>query len=171
MDLLVSHSRGCYRPARQEIARTLGRLGDAQPHIGKSGVPGIVVVHTAIDNRHVVARCAERYRAEPEAFRFAIKWVPVDGWCAKDLDAMRRMIKEQVLPRIGARDTWAMKVEKRGWEQYHTTDIIRYLAEAIDRKVNLETPDRIVRVDILRDAVAISLLRPDEVFSIHAASR
>lgn len=64
-----------------------------------------------------------------------------------------------------------MNVEKRGWDQYHTTDIVRYLAEAIDRKVNLETPDRVVHVDILRDAVAISVLRPDEVFSIHEASR
>ena len=46
---------------------------------------------------------------------------------------------------------------------------MRHLAAAIDRKVKLTTPDKLVWVDVLRDAVAMSVLRPDEVFSIHAA--
>jgi tRNA(Ser,Leu) C12 N-acetylase TAN1 len=170
VDLLVSHPRRFYGSARQEIARLLGRFGDAQPQIEKSGVPGICVVHTSLEPRQVVAGCAQLFRAEPDAFRFAIKWVPVDYWCEKDLDAMKRLIEERVAPGIAAQETWAMKVEKRGWPQYHTADIVRRLAEAIDRKVRLKAPDKLVRVDILGRAVAVSVLRPGESFSIHAPS-
>jgi tRNA(Ser,Leu) C12 N-acetylase TAN1 len=168
VDLLVSHPRGYYGSAKQEIARLLGRFGDAEPRVEKSGVPGICVVHSSLEGRQVVARCAQLFRAEPDAFRFAIKWVPVDYWCEKDLDAMKRLIEERVAPAIGAQETWALKVEKRGWTQYHTADIVRRLAEAIDRKVRLKAPDQLVRVDILGRTVAVSVLRPGESFSIHA---
>jgi len=169
-DLLVSHPLGYFGRARNEVVRLLGRIGDAQPRIEKSGVPGICIVHTSVDNREVVIRCTELCRSDPELFRFAIKWVPVDFWCAKDLDAIARVIEDEVVPRIGAEQTWAMQVEKRGWVEYHTAEIIERLASTIDRKVNLKTPDKLVRIDVLRDAIAISVLRPGEVLSIHAPS-
>jgi tRNA(Ser,Leu) C12 N-acetylase TAN1 len=170
MDLLVSYPRGYYGPARQEIVRILGRFGDPEPRVEKSGVPGVSVVHTGLDNRQVIARCAELYQSDPGSFRFAIKWVPVDYWCAKDLDAIRRVIEEHVAPCIGAEETWGMQVEKRGWAQYHTAEIIERLAGAIDRKVRLTAPDRLVRIDILGNAVAASVLRRGEIFSVYAFS-
>lgn len=166
----MSYPWGCYGPAQKEIVRILRRFGDPAPHVEKCGVPGISVVHTSLDNRHVIARCAELRRGEPDSFRFSIKWVPVDYWCEKDLDAIRRLIEEQVAPRIGAQETWAMKVEKRGWGQYHTVEIVQRLAEAIVRKVRLRAPDKLVRIDVLRSVVALSILRPGEIFSIHASS-
>jgi tRNA(Ser,Leu) C12 N-acetylase TAN1 len=167
LDLLVSYSWSGYGAAVHEIKRILGRFGDPQPWVEKTGVPGICAVHTCLDNREVVARCKELYRNEP-AFRFAIKWVPVDHWCEKDLDAIKRVIDERVAPSIGEQETWAMQVEKRGWPQYHTAEIVEHLAEGIDRKVNLKAPDKLVRVDILGSKAAVSLLRPGEIFSARA---
>jgi tRNA(Ser,Leu) C12 N-acetylase TAN1 len=171
MDLLVSYPRGRYGPARDEIARLLRGFGDAGPRVEKSGVPGIAVAHTALAGRDAIARLAERFRAEPGAFRFAVKWVPVDWWCEKDLEAMKQLIEREVAPRIGAAETWGLHVEKRGWPEHHRAEIVERLAEAIDRKVNLSAPDQLVRVDVLRERVAVSLLRPGEVFSIHGAAR
>jgi tRNA(Ser,Leu) C12 N-acetylase TAN1 len=170
MDLLVSYPRGYFGPARQEIVHILRLFGDPQPHVEKSGIPGVCVLHTSLDNRHVIARCRELYDSELQSFRFAVKWVPVDYWCEKDLNAIKRLIEEHVAPRIGAQETWAMKVEKRGWGQYHTAEIIQHLAEAINRTVRLKTPDKLVRIDVLGSAVATSVLRPGEIFSIHAPS-
>lgn len=168
MDLLVSHPRGYYGRARDEIVRILRRFGDPEPGIEKSGIPGVCVLHTSLDSRQVVVSCAQLRDSEPASFRFAIKWVPVDFWCAKDLDAIMQVIKEQVVPRIGAEQTWAMQVAKRGWDQYHTAEIIERLAPAIDRKVRLKGPDKLVHIDILGRAVAISVLRQDEIFSVYA---
>lgn len=170
MDLLVSYPRRYYGSARREVVRILTRFGDPEPQVEKSAVPGICVVHTSLGSRQVVARCAELWRAEPGAFRFALKWVPVDYWCEKDLDALKRLLEERVAPCIDAQETWAMKVEQRGWGRYHTAEIIRHLAEAIDRKVRLKAPDKLVRIDILGSAIATSVLRPGEIFSIYAPS-
>jgi len=168
MDLLVSHLRGYYGRARDEIARILRRFGDLGPGIEKTGTPGVCVVHTTLDSRQVVARCALLRESEPESFRFAIKWVPTDFWCGKDLDAIMQVIREKVAPSIGEEQTWAMRVARRGWDQYHTAEIIARLAPAIDRKVRLKAPDKLVRIDILARVVAVSVLRPGEVFSVYA---
>mgnify|MGYP005848806497 FL=1 len=61
-----------------------------------------------------------------------------------------------------------MKVRKRGWPRDHTIDIVRHLALAIDRTVNLDRPDWLVRVDVLGPRTAVSVLRPGEVFSLGA---
>jgi tRNA(Ser,Leu) C12 N-acetylase TAN1 len=170
VDLLVSYPRRFYGPARREIGRILERFGDSEAVVEKSGVRGICVVHTRLDSRQVVAQCMELWRAEPQSFRFAIKWVPIDCWCEKDLQAMERLVKEQIAPRIGAQESWAMKVEKRGWSRYHTAEIIERLAESIDRRVSLKAPDKLVRIDILGAAVAMSILRQGEIFSIGVPS-
>ena len=168
MDLLVSHLRGYYGRARDQIVRIIARFGDLQPGIEKSGIPGVCVVHTSLDNRQVVARCALLRESEPESFRFAIKWVPVDFWCWKDLESILQIIQEKVVPRIGADETWGMQVARRRRDQYHTAEIIARLAPAIDRKVRLKAPDKLVRIDILARVVAVSVLRPGEIFSVYA---
>jgi tRNA(Ser,Leu) C12 N-acetylase TAN1 len=61
-----------------------------------------------------------------------------------------------------------MKVEKRRWEQHHTNEIIQYLARAIDRKVDLNHPDHLVRIDVINSRAAVSVLRPGDVFSVTA---
>jgi tRNA acetyltransferase TAN1 len=167
VDLLVSYPWSSYGPAVHEIVRVLGRFGDPQPRVVKSGVPGICVVHSCLDNREVVARCEGLFRSEL-GFRFAIKWVPVDYWCETSLDAIKQLIDEKLAPRIGEQETWGMKVEKRGWRQYHTAEIVERLSADVDRKVDLRRPDKLVRVDILGSRTALTLLRPGEIFSARA---
>lgn len=168
MDLLVSYPWGRFAPAAHEVRQFLRELGEAAASVRRSAVPGIAVVETALDARTVIRRCRERFAAG-SGFRFAVKWVPVDFWCTTDLDAIRELMATEIRPRIGPTETWGMKVEKRGWPRYHTIDIIRHLAVAIDRPVNLDRPDWLVRVDILGPRTAVSLLRRGEVFSLGAA--
>jgi tRNA(Ser,Leu) C12 N-acetylase TAN1 len=185
MNLPVSYSWGQFPRMQHEARQFLHELGEAanrpsmacgprlcpvgdtQALVSRSAIPGIAVVDTALDARAVIRCCRERLAAG-RVFQFAIKWVPVDYWCATDLDAMRELIATRIGPHIGACESWGMKVEKRGWPRYHTSDIVRHLAVAIDRTVNLDRPDWLVRVDVLGPRTAISLLRPGEVFSIGA---
>ena len=167
MDLLVSYSWNHFFPARREVISVLKNFGDPDPKVEKSGVMGIAIVHTSLDNREVIGRCKELFVAAP-AFEFAIKWVPVDFWCDTALDSMKKVIEESVRHQIGENETWGMKVEKRGWQQYHTAEIVEYLAASINRKVNLKNPDKLIRIDVLRERTAISLLKPGEIFSTTA---
>lgn len=167
MDLLVSYVWGRFGRAKREILGTLKRFGDEHAQVEHTSVKGIALVHTALDGREVVRRCRELFHEE-FAFEYATKWVPVDYWCATDLEAMRALLAEKVRGEIAEDETWGMKVEKRRWQEYHTRDIVLHLAQAIDRKVDLDHPDKLVRVDMVGERTAVSVLRPGEIFSITA---
>ncbi len=157
MDLTISYSWNHFVPARREAIRILKQFGDLDPQIEGTGVPGIAIAHTALNNREVIQKCRELFRAEP-AFQFTMKWVPVDFWCETRLEAMKEVIEKEIRDQIRENEAWAMKVEKHRWQQYHTIDII-----------NLKHPDKIVRIDVLGKRTAISLLKPDAIFSIATA--
>jgi tRNA(Ser,Leu) C12 N-acetylase TAN1 len=128
---------------------------------------GMAVVNTLLDNREVITRCRTLWEAEPlDSFEFAIKWVPVDYWCTTELTAIKELIDIRIKPRIGKHQTWGMRVHKRRWQQYHTRDIIECLAAGIDRRVDLGHPDWIIWVDVVGRQTAVSLLKPQDVFSI-----
>lgn len=166
MDILISFSWGRFYPMYREAQRILKRLGDKQPHIEWTIVDGIAVAHTSLDNRKVIRQCRELLHSREEDFELAVKWVPVDYWCETNLDTIKQVIEEQVLPRIQATERWAMIVKKRRWQNYHTAEIIEYLAPSIDRKVDLNNPDKIVWIDVLGPHTAIAVLKPDEIFSV-----
>lgn len=148
MDLLVSYHWNHFYPARREIMKVLREFGDPAPQVERTGVIGVAVVHSSLNNREVIEKCKRLFKAGP-AFRFAIKWVPVDFWADTSLDSIKQVIEENLKSGIGENETWGMKVEKRRWQKYHKLQIIEYLAAGIDRKVNLGNPDKLVRIDVL----------------------
>ena len=166
MDLLISFSWGRFYQTRKEAKRILKHLGDDHPMVEWTAVDGIAIAHTSLDNRQVISQCWELQRNSEASFEFAVKWIPVDYWCETDLTAMKRVIEENIRARIEPTETWAMKVHKRRWQVYHTADIVAYLAPNINQTVNLNDPDKIVWIDVLGDKTAISLLKPEDIFSV-----
>lgn len=171
-ELLVSYPGRQFSRARGEIIRTLRGFGDPAPRVVKTSVWGIALVMTSLENREVIRRCHALYRADPAAnFRFALKWVPVDHWTRTSLPAIRELIAQRVVPLMGAGETWALRVQKRRWERYHTRDIIIELAHAVPHKVDLTHPDWLLWVDVVGNRTAVSLLRPQDIFSVLQAQR
>jgi tRNA acetyltransferase TAN1 len=166
-DLLVSYSWGRFDRARSEILRILTKFGDSDPSVERTAVRGIAIAHTALDNREVIRQCWRLWQSErPDSFEFAVKWVPVDFWCETDLAAMKQIIDTRIEGRLEQGQTWGMKVRKRGWQRYHSCEIVEFLAAGIDAKVDLSNPDWILWVDVIGRRTAISLLRPQVIFSL-----
>lgn len=167
MDLLVSHCWGRFHQTRTEVIQILNQMGDPDPVVKRTTVLGIALVHSSLDNRAVIRQCKTlRQERGPDCFRFAIKWIPIDYWCITDLDAMKRVIDRHVADYVKPDQTWGMVVKKHRFQQHHCIDIIRHLARDMQRRVNLNEPDWLVRVDILGRETAIAFLKPDEIFSI-----
>jgi tRNA acetyltransferase TAN1 len=66
---------------------------------------------------------------------------------------------------IGTGETWRMIVETRRYTALHKVDIIREVAELIDERVDLENPDKILRIELIGKHAGISVLKPYEIFS------
>jgi tRNA(Ser,Leu) C12 N-acetylase TAN1 len=167
MDLLVSYSWHRFNRAKHEVIRLLRQFGDDHPEVEKTSVWGIAIAHTTLDNRQVIRLCWQRLQDDPGDFEWSVKWLPVDYWCVTDLDSIKKVIDEQIKPNLPVNESWAMKVKKRRWQKYHTIDIVLFLTEGLTGKVNLDDPDNIIWVDVLGRETAISLLNPEDIFSLN----
>jgi len=164
-NLLVSYSWGVYGRAKKEIVQVLEMLGDEGPVVKRTIAEGIIGVKTSLASREVVRGLRKLFDEDPFVLQYTLKWVPVDLWTLSDMDSMKEAVRK-LGNRIHAGERWRMTVEKRRYNRHHKIEIIRELAELIDEKVDLENPEKILRVDIIGRYAGISVLTPQEVFSV-----
>ncbi|MGD8544198.1 MAG: THUMP domain-containing protein [Candidatus Bathyarchaeota archaeon] len=164
-NLLVSCSWGAYGRAKEEILHILRVLDDENPFVKRTVAKGIIGVKTSLEPRDVVHKLRRMFNKDPFIFQQTTKWVPVDLWTHSDLDSMRNAVKV-LRNEIRAGEKWRMTMEKRRYTRYHKMEIITALAELIDEKVDLETPDKILRVDIIGRYTGFSVLTPQDIFSV-----
>jgi protein-L-isoaspartate(D-aspartate) O-methyltransferase len=165
-NLLVSTLPLAPGRARNEVVARLRKLTDATPDVVQPLARGILAVKVAADARDVVQRLRTLCARDPGAFRFTLKWVPVDRWTRPELPAMQEAIA-QLRSRIGPDETWRMTVERRaGTTSVDPAQVIRSLAELIDAPVDLSHPDKVVLVQLFDDWVAFSVVAPSETFSV-----
>jgi len=152
--------------ARREVIARLRALTGAAPDVTQALARGILAVKVALDPREVVQRLRALCARDPRAFRYTLKWVPVDRWARAELPAMKAAVA-QLRSRIGASETWRMTVERRtDTSRLDRTEIIRSLADLIDSRVDLSHPDKVVLVQLFDDWVAFSVVAPSETFSV-----
>jgi len=167
-NLLVSCYWDNYGKAKGEITNLLERLGDKNPQVRRTIARGIIGVKTCLDSREVVQCLREIFNQDPLAIQHTFKWVPIDLWTLSDMDSIKEGVK-QLKNKIQKGEKWRMTIEKRRYTQHHKIDIIREIAEDISKKVDLENPDKILRIDIIGKYAGISLLKPKEIFSVSKA--
>jgi len=164
-NLLISYPWGVYGRAKKEIVQVLKMLGDEGPVVKRTFAGGIIGVKTSLDSREVVRGLRRLFGEDPFVLQYTLKWVPVDLWTLSDMDSMKEAVRK-LRNRIHGGERWRMTVEKRRYNRHHKIEIIRELAELIDEKVDLENPEKILRVDIIGGYAGVSVLTPKEVFSV-----
>jgi tRNA acetyltransferase TAN1 len=163
-NLLVSCAWRGHGPARGEVQSLLARFGDPRASVRRTLARGILGVRTSLDARDVIARLRALHAADPLVFQHTRTWVPIDRWTTSEIAAMKEAVL-RLRDGIAAGHTWRMTVKKRRHTRHHTIDIIRALANLVPGRVDLEHPDRILRVDILGNHAGLSVLTAEEIFS------
>jgi len=164
-NLLVSSPWGAYRRAKEEVLSVLKRLGDEKPIVKRTVAEGIIGVNTHLDPREVIRKLRTLFDEDPLSLQQTLKWVPVDMWTWSKMDSMREAVSE-LKNRIQVGERWRMTLEKRRYTKYHKIEIIRELAELIEEKVDLEKPDKILRIDIIGKYAGVSVLTSQDIFSV-----
>jgi len=164
-NLLVSYRFNEFQQARDEVIRLLAEMGDKDPVVQKTEVKGIIGVRTYIPSREVISRVRQFFHQDAQKVQHAVKWVPVDIWCNSELENMVETVRT-VKDQVAENETWAMDLEKRKYPAHHIYQIVTRLAEPFTQKVDLKKPDKYLRVDIIGEQAGISVLKPEEIFSI-----
>jgi tRNA acetyltransferase TAN1 len=162
-NLLVTTSRYREDDAFDEILQLLDVLGDNDPSIEVSSVSGIILVDTRLDPFQFVENCKEMVRNEPWKFRYVLRVIPLEMNCKAELTEIHDIVN-QLCGKIEAQETYKVLIEKRH-SRLHSSEIISTVTSKLKMKVNLDNPNWIILIQIVKMVAGVSILRPSQIFS------
>jgi len=163
-NLLVTTTRGNEDNACSEIWYLLKEIGDEKAEVDKTGVSGLIAAKTSIDPFEAIAKFREILKERPYEFRYSLRIIPIERVVKTRLEEIAKVAKE-LAPRIEENETFRITVEKR-FTEISTKDVIEAAASKIERKVNLEKPDKILLIEIVGGLTGISLIKPEDIISV-----
>jgi tRNA acetyltransferase TAN1 len=164
-NLLATTARGNERQMIHEILYLLKEtLGDQSAEASKTGVRGLIAARTALNPCDVIEKFKAILHERPYEFRYALRIIPVEKVLATELEAIVTAAAE-LASGIGEDETFRITVEKR-FTTLHARDIVEAVATRIERRVDLDNPDKVLLVEVVGKLTGISLIKPDLVLSV-----
>ncbi|MGB9959518.1 MAG: THUMP domain-containing protein [Candidatus Bathyarchaeales archaeon] len=163
-NLLATTSRGNEDEACSELWYLLGEIGDSAPVMDKTGVAGLIAAKTIFNPFEVVEKFRKILRERPYEFRYTFRVIPIEKVVRTDL----REIQQAAIAlsaKIGKNETFRVTVEKR-FTETPTKDIIEAAASNIERKVDLNKPDKILLIEVIGGLTGISVVKPEDILSV-----
>lgn len=163
-NLLATTSRGNEDEACSELWYLLGEIGDSAPTIEKTGVAGLIAAKTAFNPFEVIEKLRKILHERPYEFRYTLRIIPIERVVRTDLKEIQRVATE-LSSKIKENETFRVTVEKR-FTEISTRDIIEVAASNIERKVDLNKPDKILLIEVIGGLTGISVIKPDEILAV-----
>ena len=163
-NLIISCARGMESDACSEAWFLLGEIGDKDPKVEKTEISGLIIAKTSLDPFRAVHKLREMLKRSPEEFRYTFRIIPLQAVIPTRVELIEKVAAE-LSKRIGEKETFRVTVKKRHTE-LSTKKIIEAVAKHIDRKVNLEKPDKIVLIEVMGKVTGVSVIKPDDILSV-----
>lgn len=131
--------------------------------VKKTQYPGLLIASIDMD-RNKALESVRDYETTA-----LYKVFPIDAMIKTDKDAIYEKAMELAKEMIGADDTFAVRVRKRGGALPSSKDTERELGamivEQIGAKVNLDYPQKTLKIEVIGRRTGISVLGPDDIVS------
>ena len=163
-NLLITTARGNEEDACSEIWYLLGEIGDSAATVDKTGITGLIAAKTAFNPFNVIEKFRDILKQRPWEFRYTLRVIPIEKVVRTELEDIERTVTE-LTSKINENESFRVTVEKR-FTQISTKDVIETAAANIERRVDLENPDKIVLIEIVGKFTGISVVKSDDLFSV-----
>ena len=163
-NLLVTTWRGNEENACSELWYLLGEIGDSAPTVDKTGVAGLIAAKTAFNPFEVIEKFRKILHERSYEFRYTLRIIPVEKVVRTDLGEIQQAATE-LSSKIGEDETFRVTVEKR-FTETPTQDIIEATAANIERKVDLNNPDKILLIEVVGGLTGLSVIKPNEILAV-----
>ena len=162
-NLLVSYDPNHEAGAKGEIEALFKEVNE-NFKILKRDVDGLMNVRVK-DPLKAVKKMSELARKDLDKFDKTFHWIPIQKWCKASVKDMQKVIKE-LAKGIKKGEKWKLDLGKRKTKE-HEKDLIIKLTGVIDNpNVDLDKPDKIVKVEIVGNKAGLSLIGADELLNI-----
>ncbi|MEM1690097.1 MAG: THUMP domain-containing protein [Thermofilaceae archaeon] len=169
-NLLASTYRRRENDLLSELWYFLRDLGDSEVRASPTGLPGLVVLSTKLDPFKVVEDVARKISSEPWYFRFLLKIEPIEACTSADLEEIKREALNLAANRLDPNDRYRIEARIR-LSPLSRDEVISAIAPNIPNKVDLENPDKIVLVEVIRDVAGIAVVKPKHIVSVQRLRR
>jgi len=105
-------------------------------------------------------------KKDPNFFKFILKIVPIDYVCETNLKTISQIVENHYTEFIDKIDTFKIDLKRRNNDIIERERLIKYVANNIENQVNLENPDKIIRIELLGNFCGIAFLKPDEIIRL-----
>jgi len=87
--------------------------------------------------------------------------------CETKLSVIKEFVKKYYPLYLNKEDSFKIELKRRKNEIIERDTIIESVANYINNKVDLDHPDKIIRIELLGNVSGISFLNPDDIIIIH----
>jgi tRNA acetyltransferase TAN1 len=168
-NFIATTYKGLEREAMAECLTLLRRLGDGKPVATATEVIGLLLGRTLLDPLTVVRGLREMVAEDPWSVRLVLRFIPIEEVAEAKPEAVREGVAS-LSAKVPESDSFRVTVEKRHNET-PSTEFVEAAAAAMKQKVNLDSPDWVVLVEVVGRMAGISIVRPDSIFSSQKARR
>ena len=170
MNLIATCARHLEPYAEEELVDILDTLGDSDAQITITKMSGILTVQTILDPLLVTRSIREMLLDAPWSVRYCLRIIPIQITVRSDIDQITKVASD-IAQSIPFEKTYRISIEKRN-SDLSSSQIIKNVADLIDRKVSLEHPDRTLLIEILGGDTGVCLLeQKTDVFSAEKEKR
>lgn len=162
-NLIATTFRHMEREASSELHSLLTEMRDAEPEINYTNISGVLTARTTLNPYKVIRAINKNVQEEPWSLRYIQRLIPIDVVVSTNIEDMQKAVS-RLTTCIGGNETFRITVEKR-YSALSSINIVETVAELIERKVNLSSPDWVVLIEIVGKETGISVIRPDAIFS------
>jgi tRNA acetyltransferase TAN1 len=168
MNLIVTSAKGLEARASAEFKEVALLSGIRKVTIERSAYDGVLEVE--VENpKALLSFISDFVRSEPFKVRFVLRVIPVGRVVDTKIEEIVGAVTE-LAQNIGAAESFRITIEARD-SPYSDKQLIDAIADAVDRTVSLDSPDKIVLIQIFGEYTGVSVLAPDEILSITKLKR
>ena len=169
MNLIITCARFFENDAEEEIKRILSEIGDKNPTVSISEMPGILTVKTELVSVDVVKWIRQKILDEPWIIRYCLRIIPIQIMVTTDLEEISNEISK-LIGVIQPKETFRITIEKRN-SSLSKNEIINNIAKNIPNKVSLNQPDWIVLIEIIGNNTGLAVLKEESILSLQKIKR
>ena len=168
MNLILTSSKGLEARASAEFKEIALLSGTRKVSLERSAYDGIVEIE-AENPRALMTFLADFVKSEPFKVRYIQRLIPIDVVVDTKIDEISKAVKE-LAAGIGPGESFRITIEARD-SPYSDKQLIDAIADVVDRKVSLGSPDKIVFIQVFGEYTGVSVLSPPDILSIPKLKR
>lgn len=162
--MLVTTRRGEENALSSEVWNLMREIGDERAIVKRTPLRGLVQVITSLDPILAIGKLRALLEESPSLFKYSFRFIPIQKVIRMDLNEIEK-VGIELSGMIETDEKFRVTLEKR-MTSHASKAIIDRVAKHINRKVDLESPDKIVLVQVVGDWCGLSVIRPDGILNV-----